>query len=272
MEILIRVYVALLGLSLGSFLGMAATRLPVGESLVKPRSHCRNCGRQLAWYENVPAFSYLILRGRCRSCDAKISSHYFILEVATAALALFAFSRLEPWPRFLIYLLLFIAPVLLLIVIDWRYLILPNAITVPGIAAGFLVHWLDGKYFSIGTMHASSLSLLLESGYGAAAGGLSLALLAYLYQSLRKRPGLGAGDVKFAAMLGAFFGWKAIFFIFFAASILGIVVGGILIVFRRQTLATQLPFGSALGVVSLLFLFMGERMIQAYFHALRHLL
>ncbi|MCE9625021.1 MAG: A24 family peptidase, partial [Deltaproteobacteria bacterium] len=198
--------------------------------------------------------------------------HHFVLEVATAALALLAFSRLEPWPRFLIYLLLFIAPVLLLIVVDWRCLILPNAITLPGIAAGFLVHWVDGKFFPVTTMHLSSLSLLLESFYGAAAGGLTLGLLAFAYQSLRKRPGLGMGDVKFAAMLGAFFGWKAIFFIFFAASILGIVVGGILILFRRQSLDMQLPFGSALGVVSLLFLFLGERMVQAYFHALRHLL
>lgn len=271
MEILLSIYVALFGLALGSFLGLAAERLPAGESVVRPRSRCRNCGRQLAWYENVPLFSYLFLRGKCRTCGAKIPLHHFILEVVTAALTVYAFHQIEPWPRFLLYLVLFLAPVLLLIVIDFRHLLLPDAITLPGIAAGFLMHWLDGSVFHA-VPASSHWNLLLESLLGALAGGLTLLLLALGYQKLRKREGLGGGDVKFAAMLGAFFGWKAIFFIFLLASILGLVLGMLFIVLRRQSKETPLPFGSALGVVSLLFLFHGETLIRGYFQFIRSLI
>ena len=271
MEILLSIYVGLFGLALGSFLGLAAERMPAGESVVRPRSRCRQCGRQLAWYENVPILSYIFLRGQCRTCGAKISPHHLILEVLTAALSVYAFHLIEPWPRFLLYLVLFIAPVLLLIVIDFRHLLLPDAIALPGIVAGFLLHWMDGSvFFAVPT--STPGSLLLESLYGALAGGLTLLLLALGYQKLRKREGLGGGDVKFAAMLGAFFGWKEIFFIFLLASVVGLVFGLLLILLRGQSKETPLPFGSALGLVSLLFLFQGEVLIRGYLHFMRNLL
>lgn len=269
-EILLSIYVALFGLALGSFLGLAAERLPAGESVVRPRSRCRACDRQLAWYENVPVFSHLFLRGRCRSCGARIPPHHLLLEAATAALTVYAFHQIQPWPRFLLYLILFIAPVLLLIVIDFRHLLLPDAITLPGIAAGFLLHWLDGRYFSPVPL-ASHWILLWESLLGALAGALTLLLLALAYQRLRKREGLGGGDVKFAAMLGALFGWQAIFFIFLLASVLGIVFGVLLMLFRGQSKEAPLPFGSALGLVSLPFLFHGERLIRGYLQFMRYL-
>jgi len=268
-RVLLSIYVACFGLALGSFLGLAAERIPAGESLVRPRSHCRNCGRQLAWYENFPILSYLFLRGQCRSCGARISFHHLFLELATAVLAVLAFRDLQPWPRFLLYLVLFIAPVLLLTVIDFRHLILPDRITLPGIAAGFLLHWLDGRYFL--PVPQSSLKLLSESLLGALAGGLTLFLLAWIYLAIRKREGMGGGDVKFAAMLGAVFGWQAIFFIFLVASVFGLIFGIALILFRGQSKETPIPFGTALGVVSLLFLFRGEAMIHTYLHAIRSL-
>ncbi len=247
MSVLLSIYVACFGLVLGSFLGLAAERIPAGESLVRPRSHCRKCGRQLAWYENFPILSYLFLRGQCRGCGARISFHHLLLEAATAVLAVLAFHELQPWPRFLLYLILFIAPVLLLITIDFRQLILPDQITLPGIAVGFLLHWLDGKYFL--HLPQSSLKLLSESLFGALAGGATLWLLAWIYLAIRKRQGMGGGDVKFAAMLGALFGWQAIFFIFLVSSVVGVVFGLALIAFRGQSKETPLPFGTALGVV-----------------------
>lgn len=270
MSVLLSIYVACFGLALGSFLGLAAERIPAGESLVRPRSHCRNCGRQLAWYENFPILSYLFLRGQCRRCGARISFHHLLLEAVTAVLSVVAFRELQPWPRFLLYLILFIAPVLLLVTIDFRHLILPDRITLPGIAVGFLLHWLDGRYFL--NLPQSTLKLLSESLFGALAGGVTLWLLAWIYLAIRKREGMGGGDVKFAAMLGALFGWQAIFFIFLVASVLGVVFGLVLIAFRGQSRETPIPFGTALGVVSLVFLFRGEAMIRAYLHAVRHLL
>lgn len=270
MEILLSCYVALFGLALGSFLGLAAERLPAGESVARPRSRCRQCGRQLRWYENFPVLSYLMLRGRCRSCGTQIPPHHLLLELASAALAVYAFHQLQPWPRFLLYLILFIAPVLLLIVTDFRHRILPNAVTLPGIAAGFLAHWLDGTFF-LAADSASHWNLLLESLIGAFAGGGTLLLLALGYQKLRKREGLGLGDVKFVTMLGAFFGWKEIFFILFLASFSGALLGGLYLLVRRKSWQTELPFGCFLGVISLLFLFHGEKMIRSYLQILHSL-
>ena len=263
MEILLSIYVFVFGMLLGSFLGLVAERLPAGESVVRPRSHCRSCSRQLAWYENIPILSYLFLRGQCRSCGAKIPIHHFLIEIATAVLALYAFHHLHPWPRFLLYLLLFLAPVLLLITMDFRYLVLPDVITLPAIPVAVLLHILDARYLA--PVKSNNLwAPLGESLLGVAVGAGTLLLLALVYHWLRKREGLGGGDVKFAAMLGAIFGWKAIFFIFLLSSLLGLLLGLFLIFFRGQSKELQLPFGSALGVVSIVFLFHGDRLVHFY--------
>ena len=264
MQVLLSVEVFILGLLLGSFLGLAAIRIPQGESILWPRSHCRNCNRTLSWYENIPVFSYLGLRGRCSSCGAAISPHHLFLEILTALLTLFAYYQLLPWPRFLLWLLLFILPVLLLMAIDAKYLLLPFKITWPGIVAGFVVHWIDGKYWPTASLAASSATLLLESCLGALAGGLTLGLIAWLYRVLRKSDGLGGGDIYFAAMLGAFFGWKEVFFIFFLASTIGALVGGVWILLRRKSYDTPLPFGVFLGAVAIIYLFYGPFLLRFY--------
>lgn len=264
MQVLLSVEVFILGLLLGSFIGLAAIRIPKGESILFPRSHCRSCHRQLSWYENIPVFSYLGLKGRCSSCRAPISFHHPLLELLTALLTLFAYLHLEPWPRFALWLFLFIVPVVLLMAIDAREQLLPFKITWPGIAVGFLVHWVDGKYWPAGKVALSSGALLLESLLGALAGGLTLALIAWLYRVLRKAEGLGGGDKYFAAMLGAFFGWKAVFFIFFLASTLGALLGGAWILLRRKAHDTPLPFGVFLGMVALLYLFYGPILLRFY--------
>jgi leader peptidase (prepilin peptidase)/N-methyltransferase len=263
-QILLSVEVFILGLLLGSFLALAAVRLPKGESILWPRSHCRSCDRPLKWYENIPIFGYLGLRGRCSSCGAPISFHHLVLELLTAALTLFAYYQIQPWPRFVLWLLLFILPVLLLMTIDARELLLPFKITKPGIVAGFLAHWIDGRLWPAASPAPSHAALLLESLIGALAGGLTLWLIAWLYRKLRKAEGLGGGDVYFAAMLGAFFGWKAVFFIFFLASTLGALLGGVWILLRRKSHDTHLPFGLFLGAVALIYLFYGPFLVRYY--------
>ncbi|HCU24871.1 MAG TPA: prepilin peptidase [Deltaproteobacteria bacterium] len=272
MQILLVLYVGLFGVLLGSFLGMAAVRIPARESIISPRSRCPQCRRTLAWYENIPLFSYLFLRGKCRSCGAKISFHYFFMEALTCILTLSAFFQLKPWPRFLAYLLLFLAPLLLLAVIDWRELVLPDVITLPGIAAGFLLHWLDGKYFQPRLLPLSTADLLLQSLVGALAGAITLSLIAWLYFKLRHREGMGVGDVKLAAMLGAVFGWKAIFFIFLLASVLGILLGLFWILLRGRSVRALLPFGTCLAAASLLYLFYGEPLLHAYIKFINNLI
>ncbi len=269
---LILIYLSLFGLVLGSFIALASLRIPLGESIILPRSHCRHCGGQLRWFENIPLFGFLFLRGKCRHCQKKISWRYPVIEVGTLVVILLAYFQLQTWPRFFLYLFLFLIPVLLLIIIDWENFLLPDAITLPGIIFGFVAHFTDRKFLLISQHVPSTFSILLESFFGALAGGLTLWILAIVYQKLRGREGMGGGDIKFAMMLGAFFGYQGIFFIFLFSSVLGILIGSLLILLKRRSITAPIPFGSCLGLVSILFLFFGNSMVPQYLRWIRHVL
>lgn len=272
MEILLNIYVVLFGLILGSFIALAAIRLPLQESVVSPRSHCRYCDHVLRWYENIPILSYWVLGGKCRKCRVGLSLYYPAVEIMTAGLTYLAYLNLQPWPRFLLYLILWITPVLILSLSDAKTLILPDVLTLPGIVAGFAVHWVDGRYFHLGIFSRSTLQLLVESALGSAAGAATLFFLRWSYRKIRKKEGMGLGDVKFAAMIGACFGWKAVFFIFWLAAACGIGLALVLMLFRKVSKETPLPFGTCLGFASLLYLFYGETLLHAYLHGIQQLL
>ena len=263
-ETLYLAYVTLLGMFLGSFLGLATVRIPAGESVIWPRSHCRHCARTLRWYENIPIFSYLFLRGKCSTCGGRISPKYLIIELVTTGMTVVAYLHFTPWPRFFLYEFCLIIPTLLLMFLDWEAMILPDAITLPGIALGFFTHWAGEYFFLPDPLVRPSWEILLESLLGAAAGFLTLLILAWAYRRTRKREGLGAGDIKLAAMIGAFFGWRAVFFIFFLASVTGTLFGLTLILLKRSNRQTPIPFGSFLCAASLLYLFFGPPLISAY--------
>ncbi len=180
-----------------------------------------------------------------------------------------AYLTLSPWTRFILWELAFILPMVLLVFLDWKKKILPDAITLPGIALGFLTHWAEGRYFSGTPWPLGSGSLILESLWGAVAGGVTLYLVAAIYQWSRGHMGMGGGDIKLGAMIGAFFGWKAVFFIFFIASVTGTVYGLIMILMKRHSRSTQLPFGSFLGAAAILYLFYGAPLLQAYLGILK---
>ncbi len=270
--LLFSIYALFFGLLLGSFIGLAAVRLPRGESLWFPRSHCRHCQRVLPWYDNVPLLSYLlVLRGRCRSCHTKISPHYVLAEALTSVVTLLAYWQITPVSRFFLYEFCFILPVLLLIFIDLDSLILPNFITLPGIAMGLGVRGADVYFFSPAGGAKIGETLVLGV-MGAVLGFASLAALSLGYQRWRGRAGLGMGDAKMAAMLGAFFGAKAIFFIFFLASCFGLLLGGLLLATRRISRETPLPFGAFLGLASLAFLLYGPVLLESYLFWIRRLI
>ena len=258
------VYITLLGMVLGSFIGLAVVRIPRHESLWWPRSHCRDCGHVLAWYENIPLFSYLILRGRCRQCKSPIAFRYWLIEFSMTLITVGAYLLIVPWTRFLMWEFAFVLPMVLLLFLDWKEKILPITITAPGIALGFLSHWVEGRYFPPGPLEVSTTSLLLESLWGFLAGGLTLFLVAEIYQRAKGKVGMGGGDIWLGAMIGAFFGWKAVFFIFFLASVSGTCFGVTMILLKRHNRQTRLPFGSFLAAAALLFLFYGEPLLHAY--------
>jgi leader peptidase (prepilin peptidase)/N-methyltransferase len=244
------VVLGLFGLAIGSFLNVCIYRLPRQESLAFPASHCTSCGRPLAWYENVPVLGWLALRGRCRTCHAAISPIYPIVELITGALfvAGYWFFGLTP---LLAVRLLFAVAMVVLFAIDLRHHILPNVITLPGIVIGFLC------------------SLFVPPGWvasliGIAAGGGILFAIAEGYYRLRHVEGLGMGDVKMLAMIGAFLGWQLMLVTLVLASVTGSIVGVGLIATGRGGMKFALPFGTFLAVGALVASVAGDAILAWY--------
>jgi len=239
-----------LGLIIGSFLNVCIYRLPRHESLAFPASHCTSCGRSLSWYENVPVLGWLALRGRCRTCHASISPIYPIVELITGALFVAAYWFFDLTPLLAVRLL-FAAAMVVLFAIDLRHHILPNVITVPGIVIGFAC-----SLFAPPGWQASLI--------GIAAGGGILFAIAEGYYRVRHVEGLGMGDVKMLAMIGAFLGWQLMLVTLVLASIAGSIVGIGLIATGRGGMKLALPFGTFLAVGALVASVFGDAILAWY--------
>ncbi len=259
---------ALFGLVIGSFLNVCIYRIPLGKSVVFPGSACPACGTAIHPYDNIPVLSYILLRGKCRACGASISPQYPFVELMTGA-AFFACAvrwNFAP-PTFVNTLLLSI--VIILIFTDLHHRILPNVLTLPGTAAGILLSPLQSlSYYSFDPL-ARRIAPMLWPGkpdtvlpwagsiLGAVIGGGLLCLFGLAYEKLRKRQGLGMGDVKMMAMVGAFLGWPLAILTVMAGSIFGTLIGVFLMIFRHSNLQTKLAFGVFLGIGAALSLFYG---------------
>jgi leader peptidase (prepilin peptidase)/N-methyltransferase len=246
----VAILLGLLGLAVGSFLNVCIYRLPRHESLNWPASHCTSCRRPLAWYENVPLVSWLVLRGRCRTCGEAISVMYPAVEAITGAVfvAGYAIYGLTP---LLAVRLLFACAMIVLFAIDLRHYILPNVITLPGIAAGFVF-----SFFLPPGWLASLIGLL--------AGGGLLFAIAEAYYRLRGVEGLGMGDVKMLAMIGAFLGWKLMLVTLVLASFAGSLLGVGMMLMGRGGMKAALPFGTFLAVGALAAAVVGEPLLTWY--------
>lgn len=239
------------GAVVGSFLNVVIHRLPREESLAFPASHCPHCQARIRPYDNVPILGYLWLRGRCRDCGAHISLRYPLVEALTAVLAGGLWLRFGPTPSTLAYFVL-AAGLVAVTFIDIDHMIIPDSLSLGGVAVGFLS--------SFATPLGWKASLL-----GAAAGGGSLLAVYLGYYAVTKREGLGLGDVKLLAAIGAFLGWRAVLFTIFTASIVGAVVGGASVGFK---LRQAVPFGTFLSLGAMLYVFWGPLLIDWYLGAL----
>jgi leader peptidase (prepilin peptidase) / N-methyltransferase len=223
-----------LGAIVGSFLNVCIYRLPLGKSIVWPASACPACGRELSWYENIPVLSFLVLRARCRTCAAPISFRYPLVEALTAVMFAGAWWYYGPQPLLASRLILGCA-LLVLFAIDLEHHLLPNAITLPGIVVGLLFSFLTEPGWE-----ASLIGILV--------GGGVLFGVAEAYYRVRHEEGLGMGDVKMLAMIGAFLGWKLALLTLMMASLGGTLIGVLLIVTRRGSMKYALPFGTFLAL------------------------
>ncbi|MGA2276695.1 MAG: prepilin peptidase [Terracidiphilus sp.] len=295
-RILGTIFAGLLGLAFGSFLNVCLSRWPAGESVVTPRSHCRNCGRTLTWWENVPLASWLALRGRCRSCHSWIGWRYPLVEAALGGLwgittwylcPRMLSPNLSPTAAPLVFIyatgldiaigkIIFYWLAVALAVLDAENLWLPNWITLPGIGLGLLFtssnfvmgDWLaEGPWISLlGTFSTS----LIGNGIAILAAAGLILLIRWVYWLIRRREGIGLGDAKLMALLAAWLGLPGALLAFGLGAVLGTLAAAVLLIVpsaRRDSeswATSKLPLGTFLcigGIVSSLW---GEPIIAAY--------
>jgi len=241
----------LFGMLVGSFLNVCICRLPKNESIVSPPSHCPLCSYQIRWFDNIPLVSYLLLRGRCRGCGASISLQYPLVELLNGLLTLLLFLRFGPTLAFATLFLLCSALVVITF-IDIEHQIIPDEISLSGIVVGFVL-----SFFIRGHSWQNSLCGILL-------GGGSLLLVAYGYQRLTGKDGMGGGDIKLLAMMGAFLGWKAVPFIILASSLAGSIIGISIMLLQKKDSKLAIPFGPYLAFGAVLYIFYGRVLIRWY--------
>jgi leader peptidase (prepilin peptidase)/N-methyltransferase len=252
MQLMLTVYIiftALFGLAFGSFLNVCIYRLPSGESIVFGRSHCMACGKVIAERDLVPVFSYLVLRGRCRSCGKRISPRYPVIEALNAVLWVAAFLVFGMKTETIVYMA-FISGLIVISVIDIDTSLIPNGIVIYLLVVGVLSCFFGGGV------------PLYEKIIGIAAGGLPLLLIV-----IASRGGMGGGDVEFAAVAGLLLGWKLAIFALFAAFIIGGLAGAVLMLVARRSGKTHMPFAPFLSLGMLAALFFGNNLIGLYLTA-----
>jgi leader peptidase (prepilin peptidase)/N-methyltransferase len=240
-----------LGCCLGSFFNVVIYRVPHGKSIVSPGSHCPQCQNPIPAYDNIPLLSFLLLRGRCRFCGARISWRYPMVELLAGVMVLLLFRRYGWQSQFFVELI-FSSALLVIFFIDLDTMLIPDVISLPGIAIGFAASFLTPR-----------LSWL-DSLTGILLGGGLFYAIAIGYQWFRGQEGLGGGDIKLLAMIGAFLGWSGVVFTILVSSMTGAVVGLIAMRRSKEGFSTMLPFGPFLALGAICYLFWGEAFLNWY--------
>ena len=241
----------ILGAVIGSFLNVCIYRIPAGESIVHPPSRCPACGAGIRWHQNVPILSYILLRGRCAACRVRISPRYPLVEALSGLLfALVFFHFGFQWATHVYWL--FAASLIVITFIDLDHQIIPDVISLPGIVVGFICS------FAVPRLSWS------DSLIGILVGGGSLYLVAVGYELLTKKEGMGGGDIKLLAMIGAFLGWQAVLPVIFLSSFVGSLVGVPIMLLKKADSKLAIPFGPFLAAAALFYLFWGPPLIRWY--------
>lgn len=255
---LVAAFVAAFGAVLGSFLNVCIHRLPLGESVVRPRSRCPACGTGIEWYRNVPVLSWIALRGRCAACGAAISWRYPLVEAASAAILVGAWTAYGPTAAFPIAGA-FVLSMLALFFTDWDHKLLPDAITLSGFVVGIAIAWFNPFLGQPGWRR------VWLAAAGAALGSGVLWAIGAIYKRLRGIEAMGMGDVKMMAFVGAWTGPEGVLFTLFAGSVVGAVVGLVSIPLRGGSMKSELPFGCFLAPAAVAALLIGKRALEAYY-------
>lgn len=252
MEYIIYILVVLVGLSVGSFLNVVIYRIPRKEKFMAIRSYCPHCKNNLKWYHNIPLLSYLFLLGKCGFCSKSIPVRYPLVELGNALI--FAIFYYQYGLTFFSVIYALICSALIVVFfIDMEFMIIPDSITLPGIIIGLAV-----------SFHPDGIGLV-NALIGFAVGGGSLYLIAILGELLFKKESMGGGDIKMAAMLGAFLGWQKVLLIFISSAVIGLIISIAVMTYSAKVRKERMiPFGPFLAIAALLAIFYGDSIINYY--------
>lgn len=274
-EAILKIWIFVAGLCIGSFLNVCIYRLPKKESISNPpRSHCPACGKDIHFYDNIPLVSYLLLRGRCRNCRQPISFRYPVVELLSGLFGLACVMAFGWTLETLIYYV-FISALMVITFIDIDHQIIPDVISLPGILVFFAASFAPRRHIgffkilpdSIET-YASLLPLpdmVFNAIIGILLGGGSLYAVAWTYYQLTGKEGMGGGDIKLLAMIGAMLGWEGVLFTIFVGSAAGTLAGVILMIGTRlMDMKLRIPFGPFLSIGAIAYIFFGYPVMYWY--------
>ncbi|MFH0908623.1 MAG: prepilin peptidase [bacterium] len=247
------------GACVGSFLNVCIYRIPREESVVHPRSHCPQCGKMIAWYDNIPLVSYLALRATCRHCGLHIRIRYFLVELLTAVLFLLVWNRYGLDVVTPIYWLV-ISGLVLGTFVDFEHMIIPDRVSLGGMAAGLVCSILAPSLHGETEWYRG----LIDSAVGLAVGSGSLWSVGVLGKMVFKKDAMGLGDVKLLGGLGAFLGWQSVIFTIMVSSLFGSFVGICFIISRKKEWQSRIPYGPYLALAAVVWMLGGNGAWQAY--------
>jgi leader peptidase (prepilin peptidase)/N-methyltransferase len=249
MLLFMNILVFIFGAAVGSFLNVCIYRLPAKTSIVKPSSRCPNCGHPIRYRDNLPIISFILLGGKCRDCKSRISLRYPLVELITAALALILFIKFNLSLTFLVFFV-FTAVLIVITFIDLDHQIIPDILTLPGIPLFFLAAVFIVKV------------PWLEALIGLLVGGGVLFIIAFVYELISKREGMGGGDIKLLAMIGGFLGWKSLIFVLLFSSFSGALIGIAAMIIKKQDTKYAIPFGPFLSAAAIAYIFWGTAFMR----------
>lgn len=252
---IIPIFVFIFGAVVGSFLNVCIYRIPNEESIAFPASHCPKCNKPIRGYDNIPILSYILLGGKCRACKSSISMRYPLVELISALFATALFFKFGLAPELAVYYI-FICALIVITFIDIDHYIIPDVISIPMLIIGIVLSIFNDKTGLIVGFKSSLLGVIAGAGF--------LLLVAGAYYLIKKKEGMGMGDVKLLGMLGAFLGLKSIFFIVFLSSILGALYGVPYAMLAKKDSSQPIPFGPFLAAAGVIYLFYGEAVIGWY--------
>lgn len=232
------------GAAIGSFLNVCIFRMPAQTSIVKPASQCPHCHHPIRYYDNIPIISFAVLGGRCRHCRGKISWRYPLVELITAFLSLVLFFKFGLSWNYLVFFI-FTAVLIVITFIDLDHQIIPDILTLPGIPLFFLAAVFIVKV------------PWMEALIGLLVGGGVLFIIAFVYELISKREGMGGGDIKLLAMIGGFLGWKSLIFVLLFSSFSGALIGIAAMIIKKQDTKYAIPFGPFLSAAAVAYIFWG---------------